>query len=185
MRGFAGGMLLVVFGLALTAVGCSSYKKGGAEARTSLESEANTALANFQTADPTLKRFFDSSYGYCIFPKITKGAAGIGFAHGEGVVTEKNQAIGYATVSQGSIGAQLGGQSYSEIIFFQDKPTLDLFKFGNMEFSAQVSAVAASSGAAAQSDFDSGVAVFTLARSGLMFDASVGGQKFAYTPKTQ
>lgn len=175
--------LAVATTLALLGGGCSTYKKGGAEAQASLQSDSQAAVQRFSSADPGLTKFFDSAYGYAIFPKITKGAAGIGVGSGEGIVIEKGDYVGDCSMTQTTIGAQLGGQTYSEIIFFQNKAALDVFKMANFEFSAQASAVAAEKGSAATADFQSGVAVFTLTRGGLMFEASVGGQKFSYYPK--
>ncbi len=91
--------------------------------------------------------------------------------------------VGYCKVAQGTIGAQIGGQKYYELIFFQNDSTLSTFKEGSMEFSAQASAVAAAEGAATNADYEHGVAVFTKPRSGLMAEASIGGQKFSYQPK--
>lgn len=182
--------LPLLFTLALVAlsaaVGCSSYKTDGksdpAEKGRMLSADAYAAELAFRKRDPTLQRFFESAYGYALFPEVAKGGAGIGGAHGDGVVYEQGQRIGYAELSQGSIGFQLGGQVYSEIIFFEDKPTLDKFKRGEFEFAAQASAVAASAGAGANADYSNGVAVFTTGERGLMLEASIGGQKFAYYP---
>ncbi len=165
------------------ACGCSSYRTAGPDAPQQLEDEAQAAAIRFQQTDPSLDRFFKSAHGMAVFPKITKGGAGIGFASGEGVVIEKGEVVGYVSMSQGTLGAQLGGQTYSQIIFFQDQPTLSVFKGGNFEFSANASAVAVEAGAGAASDFQSGVAVFTLSRGGLMFEATIGGQQFHYVEK--
>jgi lipid-binding SYLF domain-containing protein len=144
------------------------------------EKEAKEAVADFLKADPSLKVFFDKAYGYAVFPSVGKGAIGIGGAHGSGVVYEKGKAIGKTSLSQVTIGFQLGGQKYREIIFFEDKAALDRFTGGNFEFSAQASAVAVKEGASADADFEGGVAVFTMAKGGLMFEASIGGQKFSF-----
>jgi lipid-binding SYLF domain-containing protein len=181
--------LLSVCALLLLSAGCSSeYKSGEAYGveRPALDAEAQVAITRFQAEDPTMSRFFENSVGYAVFPDVGKGAVGIGGAYGQGVVYEKRDGqpvrIGYATLKQGTIGVQLGGQTYSEIIFFQDVLRLSNFKSGRMEFSAQASAVAAKKGASADADYDEGVAVFTLPRGGLMFEASVGGQKFGFMP---
>lgn len=179
----AGGIL----GAVLTA--CSSYRSsgGGESGGTVSESRIDRAqetVKRFRVRDPSLSKFFENAPGYAVFPKITKGAAGIGAAHGEGgVVYERGAVVGFAEVTQVTIGAQLGGQDYAEIIFFQDEATLTRFKEGRMEFSANASAVGATSGAGRASDFREGVAVFTMPLGGLMFEASIGGQKFRYTPK--
>jgi len=98
-------------------------------------------------------------------------------------VYEKGRHIGRASVTQLTVGAQIGGQSYSEIIFFADKATLDVFKKGNWELSAQASAIMVKEGASKDASYDNGVAVFTMPKKGAMVEASVGGQKFKYTPK--
>lgn len=156
-----------------------------------LANRAQETIAQFTQADPTLKTFFEKSYGYAVFPRVGKGAVGIGGAYGTGVVYERSaekketrwEPVGTASLMQFTLGVQLGGQAYSEVIFFEDKATLDRFKKGNYEMSAQASAVAADKGAAANVDYSSGVAIFTLAKGGLMFEASVGGQKFTFEPK--
>ncbi len=166
---------------------CSSYRETvGADAQQNYINHAQSTKDRFLAKDQTLKRFFEHSYAYVIFPEITKGAAGIGGAHGDGgVAYEKGQVAGFAEVTQATIGLQLGGQEFAEIIFFEDQPTFWEFKRGNLEFSANASAVAAASGAGASADYTRGVAVFTMPMGGLMFEASIGGQKFAYYPKDQ
>lgn len=147
------------------------------------EQKAAEAIAEFKQADPDLKVFFDKAYGYAVFPTVGKGAMGIGGAHGKGVVYEKGKVVGSTSLTQLTIGFQLGGQAYREIIFFENAAALQDFKEGNFELGAQVSAVAVTAGASADADYAGGVAVFTMAKGGLMYEASVGGQKFSYTPK--
>ena len=96
-----------------------------------------------------MKVFFNKAYGYAVFPSIIKAAIGVGGAHGKGEVFRRGKVIGRASLSQGSIGFQLGGQSYSEIVFFQNKAAFDRFKNGNLKFAAQASAIAVTAGAAA------------------------------------
>lgn len=160
------------------------------------------ALANFQAATGT-GPFFAEAYGYALFPTVGKGGLGIGAAYGKGRVYEGGVHTGFSSVGQVSIGFQLGGQAYSQIIFFKDKAAHDEFTSGNFEFGAEASAVAvtlaaqakagtsgasasgneASSGDASGSTYWSGgMAVFTLAKGGLMYEASIGGQKFGYRP---
>ena len=142
--------------------------------------EARQAIAEFKQADPSLKRFFGAAHAYAVFPTVGKGGFGIGGAYGRGLVFRGGQVVGETSLTQLTIGFQLGGQAYREIIFFEDRSTFDDFKKGNFELSAQASAVAATFGASADADFDNGVAVFTLAKGGLMYEASIGGQKFSY-----
>lgn len=140
-------------------------------------------IADFKNNYPSLKAYFEKAYGYVVFPTVTKGGIGIGAAHGKGEVYEKGKIIGTANVTQVTLGAQLGGQMYSEIIFFKDKETLDDFKAGKFKLGARASAVAASSGVASDADYSNGVAVFTLAKNGLMYEATIGAQKFSFEPK--
>jgi lipid-binding SYLF domain-containing protein len=140
-------------------------------------------IAKFKQADSSMKVFFDKAYGYIVFPGVGKGGFIIGGGHGDGWVYEKGRHIGRASLTQLTVGAQIGGQSYSEIIFFEDKKTLDDFKKGNWELSAQASAIMVKEGVSKDSSYDHGVAVFTMPEKGAMAEASVGGQKFKYTPK--
>jgi len=147
--------------------------------------------------------FFAKNYGYAVFPTIGKGGIGIGGAYGKGRVYANGAYVGDTSVTQVSVGFQLGGQAYSQIVFFEDKRAFDEFTSGNFEFGAQASAVAITAGASAGATttgssagasggkhdattvgkYYKGMAVFTVAKGGLMYEASVGGQKFNYTPK--
>ena len=142
--------------------------------------EVKEAIALFQDADGTTADTLAKAVGYAVFPKVGKGGLGIGGARGSGQVLEKGAAIGETSLTQVSIGLQAGGQVYSELIIFENPRVLADFKKGNFEFSAQVSAVAAASGASRNAKFDHGVKVLTLAKKGLMYEASVGGQKFGF-----
>ena len=147
--------------------------------------------------------YFQNSYGYAVFPTIGKGGIGVGAAHGSGHVYKHGKRVGRVTMNQLSVGLQLGGKAFSEIIFFKDKASLDEFTEGNFEFSGDVGAVAitasadasvgttgASAGgsvsktdAATAGKYSHGMAVFTIAKGGLMYNATVAGQKFSYTAK--
>jgi lipid-binding SYLF domain-containing protein len=140
-------------------------------------------IANYKQADPGISKFFENSAGYVVFPGIGKGGAGIGGAHGNGEVIARGVgAIGRASMTQITVGLQIGGQEYSEIIFFEDPVDLERFTKGGLELAAQVSAVAITAGAADGANYKDGVAVFTRTKSGMMGEASVGGQKFNYEP---
>ena len=143
---------------------------------------AEEAKALFLKKDPGMKRFFDKAYAYVVFPHVGKGGIGIGGAYGNGLVYRKGKVIGRARLVQATIGFQLGGQVFAEIIFFKDKAAFERFKSGNLEFSAEASAVAITAGASAKADYSNGVAVFTMAKGGLMYEASIGGQSFSYEP---
>lgn len=167
----------------LTACSSSSNRAQDPEFWKSAESDAAAAAAAFRQADPSMAKFFDGALGYAVFSEVTKGGAGIGAAHGNGILYEKGRVTGSCELSQVSVGAQLGGQSFREIIFFKDEKALKDFKNGDTEFSGEASAVAASKGAAATADYRDGVAVFSQSIGGLMFQASIGGQDFTFTPK--
>ncbi len=166
----------------LTLTGCTTAPRTETD-RTVLRVEADAALAKAQANDPTLKLPIQNALAYAVFPTVGKGAVGIGGAYGKGVLYEGGVITGYCDVSQGSIGFQLGGQSYTEIILFSTQDAVSRFKSGNFAFDAQASAVALKSGAGANAKYASGVAVFTMDEAGLMYEASIGGQKFSYIPK--
>jgi len=147
--------------------------------------------------------FFGSSYGYAVFPTIGKAGFVVGGAHGNGRVYAQGKHVGDTSMTQLSVGFQLGAQGYSQIVFFQDKRALDEFTGGNFEFGAQASAVAITAGASAGAttagasagasggkhdattvgEYHKGMAVFTVTKGGLMYEASIGGQKFSYTSR--
>ena len=145
--------------------------------------EARGVIAKFKQKDASLDQFFKDAAGWVVFPSIAKGAFIVGGARGDGVVYQDDEVIGYSTVTQGTIGLQIGGQTYSEIIFFEDEAALNHFKTGNAEFSGQVSAVAVTAGASADAGYAAGVAVFTMAKGGAMLEASIGGQGFSFEQK--
>jgi lipid-binding SYLF domain-containing protein len=144
--------------------------------------DSKSAKTAFIKTDESMNTLFNNSYGYAIFPNVGKGAAVIGGAGGNGGVYERGKRIGTAKMVQISAGAQVGGQAYREVIFFETKEALDRFKENKVEFSGQVSAVAAKAGASATAKYREGVAVFTQEIGGLMAEASLGGQKFTYKP---
>jgi len=148
-----------------------------------LVEDANGTIQTFKQKDSKLdKKFFSTASGYAVFPNITKGGFIIGGAGGEGVLFVGGKPVGTASIGQGSIGFQLGGQAYSEIIFFENPSALSDFKNGNFQLDAQATAVAVSAGASADANYERGVAVFTMTKAGLMYEASVGGQKFTFHP---
>ena len=149
---------------------------------------------------PAVQPFFKNAYGYAVFPTIGKGGIGIGGAYGKGQVYQGAKVTGMSKLFKATIGFQLGGQTFSEIIFFKDKRAYDDFTSGNFEFDAAASAVAitagaqakagtegtaASSGAGgpgvhAQAKYQKGMAIFVHVKGGLMYEAAIGGQKFSF-----
>jgi len=144
--------------------------------------DAKVAKADFIKADGLMQNLFNNSYGYAIFPNVGKGAIGIGGAAGNGAVFQKGNLIGMANMKQVSVGFQWGGQAYREVIFFESEADLSRFKENKIEFSGQASAVAATKGAAANIKYKDGVMIFSQTKGGLMYEASVGGQKFKFRP---
>ena len=138
------------------------------------------AILQVKKDDPSIEKFFDESAGYAVFPNVGKGGIGIGGAHGKGLVITNDKVVGKTSLTQVTVGLQLGGQVYAEFIFFRDETALGHFQRGNFELNAQASAVAVTAGASADADYDKGVAIFTNVGGGLMYEASVGGQKFKY-----
>jgi lipid-binding SYLF domain-containing protein len=171
-------LLLTLVALGMIS-GCTTEPKGE-EAKGDLTENANMTLKRMERQDPGLGDFLNRAYGYVIFPSVGKGAVGVGGAYGHGEVYEHGNFIGYATLTQASIGVQLGGQEYSELVVFESRDSLDRFTQGNFTFAANASAVAVTQGASASAPYRNGVAVFTMAKGGLMFEASIGGQKFNF-----
>ncbi|WP_456414562.1 lipid-binding SYLF domain-containing protein [Thiolapillus sp.] len=164
--------------------------------------ECQEAVELFKKAGASAE-FFNHSYGYAIFPSIGKGAIGVGGAYGTGCVYAQGRHVGNATMTQVSVGFQLGGEAYTQIIFFQDQRAFNEFTSGNFEFSANARAVAITAGASATastagsstgisggkhdattrgSGYNKGMATFTIAKAGLMYEASLAGQKYEYKP---
>jgi len=169
---------------------------------TALADEYSAATKVFKEAKAS-KALFKNCYGYAIFPTIGKGGFGIGGAHGGGRVYEQGVYVGDATMTQITVGFQAGGQAFTQIIFFQNKDSFNEFTTGEFEFGAQATAVAITAGAQASTStagssagagasssraknfgrYSNGMATFTVAKGGLMYEASIGGQKFRYKAK--
>jgi lipid-binding SYLF domain-containing protein len=148
--------------------------------------------------------FFNTCYGYAVFPTIGKGGLVVGAAHGKGKVYVQGKYIGDSSMTQLSVGLQAGGQAYSQIVFFEDQRALKDFTSGDFEFGADASAVALTAGAEASAgtagasagasggkkdavtagSYHNGVAIFTIVKGGAMYQATVAGQKFKFTPKS-
>lgn len=147
-----------------------------------LEKEAEEALTTMIAESPKLQTFMDQAFGYAIYPKVTKAGVGIGGAVGNGLVYKQGELVGFSKLKQASLGLQLGGQQYSEVIFFKDAEAFQNFTNEKLKFDAQASAVAITEGASIDAAYNDGVAVFTRTKGGLMYEASIGGQQFSYEP---
>ncbi len=144
-----------------------------------LNAKAMEAKAEMLKADPKMQRFFDSANAYVTIPTVGKAGFGVGGARGKGLLYEGGKPTAIVTLTQLTVGFQWGGQAYSEFLFFKDAKDTEDFKRGNYELGAQASAVAVTAGVSADANYTGGVAVFTRAKGGLMYEASVGGQKFS------
>ncbi len=170
---------MAVLSLAALMMGCRTTPKT-AEGREDLRDAAQRATDRMTAADTGLQGVVDGAHGHAVFPKVGKGGLIAGGAYGRGIVYEQGNMIGYADLTQATIGLQAGGQTYSELIVFQNKDALDRFRTNQLEFSANASAIAVKSGVAAAPKYENGVAVYVQPRAGLMAEASVGGQKFTF-----
>jgi len=140
---------------------------------------SNGAMDEFRES-AEVRRFLDDAYGYAVFPRVAKGAIGIGGARGSGLLYERGRLVGNAVLTQATIGFSLGGQSFQELIIFEDEAALRDFTEGNFEFEAGASAAAGSAGANESVNYENGLVVFVMTNAGLMYDASIGGQKFSF-----
>lgn len=163
---------LLVLSFSATAQNSSKDKK--------IVNDARLAKEEFIRGDGLMKNLFNSAYAYMILPNVGKGGIGIGGAAGNGAVFQGSGLIGMAKMTQVTIGFQWGGQAYREVIFFETKADLDRFKQNRLELSAQASAVAVTAGASANAKYSNGVMIFTQTKGGLMYEASIGGQKFQF-----
>jgi lipid-binding SYLF domain-containing protein len=159
---------------------CVALRAQTAQKKEKIINDADKAKITFIEKDELLKNLFESAYGYVIFPNVGKGGMGIGAAAGNGAVYEHGILVGMAKMKQLTIGLQLGGQAYREVIFFENEEEFNRFKENRFEFSAQASAVAVTQGASANVKYKDGVMIFTQEKGGLMYEASIGGQKFKF-----
>lgn len=168
---------VVITGLTLSSLvlAATSWAWDPAEAD-EYHAKAQVAIAAFMDVDVSTESYFDEAAGYVVIPTVGKAGFGIGGARGKGVLYENDAVTAVVTLTQLSFGFQWGGQAYSEFIFFKDEGALADFKRGNYELGVQASAVAVSAGASANANYSSGVAIFTQAKGGLMYEATVGGQ---------
>ena len=179
--------LITSMALVLTVVagllgGCATAP-ASREDKAELVTEATSRWQQMSTANPALGTLVKQGHGYALFPDVGKAGLGVGGAYGRGVVYERGQHIGYSDLTQGTVGAQVGGQSFSELLVFENKAALDRFKEGRIGFAADASAVVLKSGVATNLNFVDGVAVVVQPIGGVMVEAAIGGQQFTYQAK--
>ncbi len=147
-------------------------------AQKDVSDKSKEAIAEMKSTNDKITKYFNTAYGYAVFPSIGKGGLGVGGATGNGTLYKGGAIVGDSRMSQVTVGFQAGGQAYSEVIFFKDADAFNRFTGDKFEFSAQASAVAVTAGASFDVDYRDGILVFTHAKGGLMYEASIGGQKF-------
>ena len=184
-----GGLMTLTTGMALVWIvvagllGSCATAPASREDKAALVAEATARLQQMSREDPALGALVQKGHGYAMFPDVGKGGLVVGAAYGRGVVYERGQHIGYSDVTQGSVGLQAGGQSFSELLVFETKAALDRFKAGRFGLAADASAVVLKSGVATNANFVDGVAVVVQPIGGVMVEAAIGGQQFTYQPK--
>lgn len=173
---------IIMTGMAFFLVLFLSTAYGGWDPRDREEEEraVNETIKLLLATDPSLQIYFDKAYAYAVLPTVGKGAFIGGVGYGRGWFFENGKAIGKVSIGQLSAGAQIGGQSYREIVFFRDKDRAEDFKAGRFEFGGQLSAIVVTEGVGKAGTYTDGVAVFILPRAGFMAEASVSGQRFDF-----
>ncbi len=173
-------LFAILAGLAVA--GCATAPETQAE-RTDLKAEAERALKQMKSQDPTFDEFLGRSAGYVVFPRIGKGGFIFGGGYGRGVVYESGATIGYADITQATVGFQIGGQAFTQVLVFETARDVQRFKSGRLALTANASAVIVKTGAAAATRYTDGVAVFVRPIGGAMAEAAVGGQQFSFVPE--
>ena len=173
--------LLALLAALLLVIGCQTAPRTEA-GKEDLEQDAQAALSKMKANDPSIDGMIDKGHGYVIFPNAGKGALIVGGGYGRGIVYDDTGAqIGFADITQASVGAQIGGQAFSELIVFENEAALERFKNNQLTFRAGASAVIVKQGVATEAKFEDGVAVYVMPKAGAMAAAAVGGQKFTFT----
>jgi lipid-binding SYLF domain-containing protein len=163
-------------------VGCTTAPPSQ-ESRNALLENATVAMQDMNRVDPGVEALVRKGYGYALFPEVVKAGLGFGGGYGQGVVYEQGQHVGYADLTLGSVGMQIGGQTFSELVVFENKAAMDRFKLSPVDFTAGVAAMILQNAAAVNATFIDGIAVVVRPITGAMAEATVGGQQVKYVPK--
>ena len=153
------------------------------ENRNALVESATATMQAMNRVDPGVEAMARKGYGYVVFPEVLKAGLGFGGGHGYGVVYEQGEHVGFADLTLASVGAQIGGQTFSELIVFENKAAMDRFKAGPLDFTAGAGAMFLQNGAAANAQFIDGIAVIVTPITGAMAEATIGGQQLRYAAK--
>lgn len=153
------------------------------ESRNALVESATAAMQAMNRVDPGVEALARKGYGYVVFPEVIKAGLGFGGGHGYGVVYEQGQHVGFADLTLASVGAQIGGQTFSELIVFENKAAMDRFKAGPLDFTAGAGAMILQNGASANAQFIDGMTVIVTPITGAMAEATIGGQQLRYAAK--
>jgi len=168
--------------LVMVVASCATAPKKGSD-RAALEQQAQAALQSMRSREPMIDSVLDDAAGYAVFPSIGKAGVVAGAAYGRGILYQGGMAVGFVELNQGSLGATLGAQTFSELIVMQTPDAVARMKSGQFSVGADISAVALTAGAAANVNFNDGIAVFVLPKGGLMADVSVSGQQINFQPR--
>lgn len=181
MKSYLSWTLAGLMGLVVIA-GCSTTEPVTTSSRDLLSQKVTGAIATVKYRLPSTHYFFKHAYAYAVFPDVGGGAIGIGGAAGRGEVFRNGQMAGYCKLVQGTIGAQLGGQTFTEVVFFQNAASFADFESGQTTFDARATAVAANAGVGTAANYQRGTLVYVMPLGGLMGQASIGGQRISYVP---
>jgi lipid-binding SYLF domain-containing protein len=168
-------------GLGMMTAACSTAPKTTSE-RADLIQSSNSTLQSMMRQDASLRPLLDRSAGYVVIPNVGKGGFIAGGAHGRGVLYQGGQPVGFVQLSQASVGAQIGAQSYDQLVVFQNPADVEKLKRGEWTFGGNASVVALTAGAGAATRFQGGTAVFIVPRGGAMAELSVSGQRLSFSP---
>jgi len=178
-----GYLLCGVLSFAIAAPACGgSQKDSNTPAAVERVEGIDDTIALFKQKDASIAQLFTSSAGYAVLPSVGKGALIVGGAHGDGEAFEGGAYAGKVSVSEVSVGAQIGGQSYAQVVFFETPAAFKRLKDNSFQFAAEVSAIGVDQGVAKNAKFKDGVATFVIPKQGLMASAAVGGQKLSFEP---
>lgn len=177
----APSLVVALVGVVLVTMGCATVPQESQD-RTLLKEQASQTVQRVADRNPAVKPYMASAVAYAVFPHIGKGGLIFAGGYGRGILYERGKMVGYCDATALSVGAQIGGQSYSELIFFETPAAVADFKSGDFTWSADVQAVAADQTASSRAQYHNGAAVFIVDEAGLMAEAAAGGQRFRFQP---